>query len=102
MKLLEKGVEAAKLAVMGELDIGNVVGDRRFFLSDFSHLRGRNVQELGLRIDEAPHEPGAGDAVDLRPLARHPARGGIFWLGGNLAAFLAPMLDASLEVARVQ
>ena len=35
-------------------------------------LRRRHEQEYGARIDEAADEPRAGDAVDLRPRARHP------------------------------
>src|SRR5258708_25901270 len=38
------------------------------------HLLRRNVEELRSGIDEARDQPRAGDAVDLRPLARHPAR----------------------------
>jgi len=34
---------------------------------------GRRKQELSLRIDKPADQPGTGDAVDLRPLARDPA-----------------------------
>ena len=36
------------------------------------HFGSRNEQENRGRIDEAADQPGTGDAVDLRPLARHP------------------------------
>ena len=62
-----------------------------------------HVQKLGSRIHEAAHQPRAGDAVDLRPLARHPARcGALAGLREEFAAFLAPVFDAALEVLRAQ
>ena len=69
-----------------------------FSSRDLLHFRRRHVEELGPRIDEAAHQPWAGDAVDLRPLARDPARRGVFRFCRELAAFLAPMLDAALEI----
>ena len=39
-----------------------------------AHLVSRRIEERSPRIDEAPHQPRAGEAVDLRTLARHPAR----------------------------
>ena len=41
-------------------------------LGDRGHFGRRNEEENGGRIDEAPDQPGTGDAVDLRTLARHP------------------------------
>ena len=43
-------------------------------VGDAAHLGRRHEQEDGARIDEAADQPGAGDAVDLRPRARHPDR----------------------------
>ena len=46
-----------------------------FMLTRDAHdLARRNVEELGGAVDEAQHQPRAGDAVDLRPRARHSAR----------------------------
>src|SRR5438105_497046 len=39
---------------------------------DREHLVCRNVEELGLWVDEVLDQPGAGDPVGLRSLACHP------------------------------
>ena len=41
-------------------------------LADRDHLGRRDEQKHRVRIDEAPDQPGAGDAVDLRPRAGDP------------------------------
>src|ERR1700757_5327403 len=41
-------------------------------LADRYDLRRRHEQKYRVRIDEAPDQPGAGDAVDLRPRAGYP------------------------------
>ena len=47
----------------------------RFSLRQSSLTSGRgHIEKLRIGIDEAAHQPGAGDAVDLRPLAGDPAR----------------------------
>src|SRR5213078_4386902 len=66
------------------------------------HFLCGRVQELGFRIDKPRNEPGARDAVDLRPLARDPARARVLRLviertTGRLPALLQP----SFEEARV-
>ena len=53
---------------------GDVVRRRAVRGGERAHLGGRHVEELRRRIDEAADEPRARDAVDLRPLARDPAR----------------------------
>src|SRR6187402_2062623 len=68
----QDGIERAALALMGELDPVNVVGRSTRFPGDLEHILGRDVNELRLRIDEAPDQPWTGDAVDLRTFARHP------------------------------
>lgn len=45
---------------------------RTLAIRDLEHVVGGDVEELGLRIDEPPNQPRAGDAVGLRPLTRHP------------------------------
>src|SRR5688572_8492913 len=87
---------------MRELDAGDVVGSRRFFSSRSVDFRYWDIEKLRPRIDEAAHQPRAGDAVDLRPLAGHPARRGVWRLGSELSAFLAPMLYTALEILRAQ
>ena len=47
-------------------------GRRAEALGDRDHLGRRDEQEHGVRIDEAADQPGAGDAVDLRPRPGHP------------------------------
>src|SRR5258708_17459326 len=41
-------------------------------LADGGHLWWRNKQKYRVRIDEPADQPGAGDAVDLRPRAGDP------------------------------
>ena len=79
-----------------------------------SYGRGRFLERLFSRRPRPAHRgtplrgrrngapARAGDAVDLRPLAGDPARGCACGFGGGLAAFLTPMLDAALEVARAE
>ena len=68
---------------------------------------GRHEQEHGAGIDEAPDEPGAGDAIDLRPRARHPhgaallvARGQLLGAHQQLAGRL-PGLEPAFQRLRV-
>src|SRR5512145_2988685 len=98
MKITEKRVEAALLADMGELDIGNVVRDRFALGCNLPHFRCGDIEELGARIYEAADQPWAGDAVDLRPLARDPARRGVTRLPEKRAADFAPGFDAACQV----
>src|SRR5438552_16377987 len=56
---LEKGIEAAELAVMRErLGARDVVGRGARFRRDSKDAFGRGEQEFGFRIDEAPDQPG--------------------------------------------
>src|SRR5262245_63920082 len=71
----QDGVERAALAFMRKLDAFDIVGRPAGLSGDVENILGRDVDELGLRIDEAPDQPRAGDAVDLRALARHPLAG---------------------------
>src|SRR3954466_8703774 len=71
----QDGVERAALALVGELDPVDVVRCSARLFGDLEHVLGRDVNELRLRIDEAPDQPWTGDAVDLRPFARHPFAG---------------------------
>src|SRR5437868_14095717 len=41
-------------------------------LADRNDLGRHHEQKYRVGIDEAPDQPGAGDAVDLRPRAGHP------------------------------
>ena len=97
---LEKRVEAAKIAVMRERDVRNIVRDRILFFGGVQHFAGRHIQELGGRINEAGNQPRAGDTVDLRTLARDPARCGVGGFADDFAARLLPaFFNAVGEVA---
>jgi len=62
----EKGIEAAQLAVMRErLSPGDVIGRGARLRRDVKDAFGRDEQEFGFRIDEAPDQPGTGDPIDL-------------------------------------
>jgi hypothetical protein len=81
-EVLDQRVEAAALAAMRDVRARDVVRHRGATLGFLEHLRRRHVVEGRERIDEAADEPGTGDAVDLRALARDPARpAGHFPLG---------------------
>jgi len=96
---VDEGVKAAAAADVRELDVGDVVGNRRALLRDAQDVRRRHVEELRVRVDEAPDQPRAGDAVHLGALARHPAGRRA---GGLRRALAVPVLDAALEEARPQ
>src|SRR5258708_6101579 len=57
---------------MREFDAIDVVGRSAGLLGDGENLLCRDVNEFRAWIDEAPDQPGAGDAVDLRMLPGHP------------------------------
>ena len=67
-------------------------------------LGGRDEQEDGGRVDEAADQPGAGDAVDLRPRARDPDGAALrrraaaaCAIGHQRQAGRRPGLEAALE-----
>ena len=70
---VEERIEAAQLAPMRELDAVDVEGHRVQLAGGLAHPVGGDVEDPRVRIDEPAQEPGAADAIDLRPLARHPA-----------------------------
>ena len=69
-------------------------------LCDRMHFRRRDKEKDGGRIDKAPDEPRASNAVDLRPRARHPRRApariarGQFVFGHERQARLRPRFMA--------
>src|SRR3989449_9141121 len=93
----QEGIEAAFLAGVGELDVGDIIRLCILFRCNSSYVGRGYVQELGVRVDEAADQPRAGDAVDLRTLSSDPARGRIDGLLKKLAARFAPGFDRSEE-----
>src|SRR5207245_212359 len=73
--LLDDGFERAFFAVVAELDAFHVVRDRAGSRGYLFHLVGRNKEELSLWVHELLDEPGAGHAINLHPLSRHPFHG---------------------------
>ena len=73
-ELLDHDVEGAGLAAVAPEHVLDVERRRAEPLRDGRDLGRRHEQEHGCRIDEAADQPGAGDAVDLGPRARHPDR----------------------------
>src|SRR5215831_10190956 len=57
---------------MAELDILDVERHAAAFARHIDHLIGIDEQDPRLRIEEAADQPGAGNAVDLRPPPRDP------------------------------
>jgi len=74
--LVYEGVEAALIAVVATVvsifHAGHVIrcgaGGRR----DLHDFAARHIEKLRAFVDEAGDQPGAGDAVDLGPLAGNP------------------------------
>src|SRR3954462_12289665 len=72
-KMADEAVEGAQLAVMRKrLGTRNVIRRRASLPCDSEDLLGGNVQELGVRLDEASDQPWAGNAVDLGTFASDP------------------------------
>src|SRR5689334_15018973 len=92
---------------MRQLDAFDIERDRAGLLAGLEHLVGIDIEDARLRIDQAADQPGAGDAVDLRPPPRDPEA----WPPGREALqrgfidqrqpSLAPAAIAALEHARV-
>src|SRR5438309_5541409 len=72
IELFNKSLETALGAAVRELRAGRVKGVRALLLSDGQDLVGRDVEDLCLRVDEFPNQPGTGDAIRLRPRACDP------------------------------
>src|SRR5262245_4306515 len=99
----DHGVETTSLTTVRQSHArdteGNGVASRRFL----NYASRRYVVDDRHWIDEAPDEPGAGNAVDLRPRSRYP--------GGRSAAIVDlrlskmriasfdPSFDAAAEIA---
>ena len=64
---------------MAQLDARNVVGDCSLTLGDGGHLVRGNIEEFGVLVDEAPDEPGAGDAIDLGVFTSNPFHKASAW-----------------------
>src|SRR6516165_4429976 len=99
----QEGVETAQLAVMRKrLGTGDVVRCRATCRSHVKDPLRRGKKEGGLRVDEAPNEPRAGNPVDLWPLAGDPAPGGDGYFLAKRQAELGPPGDASFEIPGVE
>jgi hypothetical protein len=97
----EKRIEAAQLAVMGErLGAGNVVSDGAGRPRHVEHLLGRDIEEGRLRLDKAPDQPWACDAVDFRALASNPAGRALRELMASRQLGFCPRCNAPFEIAR--
>jgi hypothetical protein len=70
--LLDEDLERAQPVSVRVPRAGRVVGVGLLALGGLEHLVRRDVQELGLRIDEVPDQPWTGDPIGLRSLACHP------------------------------
>ena len=84
-ELLDHRVEGAGLAAVAPEHVLDVEGRGIEPLGHGRDLRRLHEQEHRPGIDEAADQPRAGDAVDLRPRARHPDRAASASRGGSLA-----------------
>jgi hypothetical protein len=64
----QERIEGASLALVGELDIGNVIGDGTYGLGLGEHPLCRDIDELRFGVDEPADEPRARNTVDLGPM----------------------------------
>ena len=71
-ELLDHHVERTEFAAMTPEHVFDIERNGVEALADRDNLGRRHEQKHRVRIDEAPDQPGAGDAVDLRPRAGHP------------------------------
>src|SRR5215475_14222526 len=92
------GIEGAALAFVGEFDALDVVGRSARSFGDIENVLGRDIDEFRLRIDEAPDQPGTGDAVDFRALARGPLAGGRAYGSVRWQTLCSPAGDAVLKI----
>ena len=60
---------------MAQFDALDVEWNATAFTRHVDHLVRIDEKDARLRIEEAADQPGAGDAVDFRPPARHPTLG---------------------------
>ena len=67
--ILNHRIEGAVLAAVAPECVLDREGRRGEPLGDRPDLGGGREQEDGFGINKSPHQPGAGDAVDLRPRA---------------------------------
>jgi hypothetical protein len=51
----EEGIERASLAFMGELNVGNVIGDRALGFGYGKYLPSGHVDKLSIGVDEPPN-----------------------------------------------
>src|SRR5437867_13018036 len=72
---LDNGLDRALLAMMTEFDPLHIEGDCSLLRGHGHYLVDRDEQELGLGVHELLDEPGAGHAINLHPLSRHPFHG---------------------------
>src|SRR5260370_42410203 len=77
-ELEQDRLKAAAAVDVAQLDSAHVIGMRALSFGDGHHLRRGHVQELGVWIDEAFDQPGAGDSVDAGVFAGHPLHLAIF------------------------
>src|SRR5258708_21168738 len=77
-ELEQDRLEAEAAGDVAQLDSAHVIGMRALSFGDGHHLRRGHVQELGVWIDEAFDQPGAGDSVNAGVFAGHPLHLAIF------------------------
>src|SRR6266446_4768748 len=77
-ELEQDRLKAAAAVDVTQLDSAHVIGMRTLSFGDGHHLRRGHVQELGVWIDEAFDQPGAGDSVNAGVFAGHPLHLAIF------------------------
>src|SRR5215469_7875976 len=81
-EIIYEHVERALAVPVGVLRAGSIVGMGSFPGRHLKHLVAADEQEVGLRIDEPPDQPWAGDPVHVRVLPGDPFHAAsLLWLG---------------------
>src|SRR5262249_14394147 len=104
MELVEpqEQVEAAQLALMRErLGARDIIGGGAGQLGGGENPFGRDIEERRFGIDKGADQPGASDAVDLRPLSRDPAALARRQLLAQWQPEFGPSGDAAFEIADI-
>ncbi|GCC47213.1 hypothetical protein chiPu_0031396, partial [Chiloscyllium punctatum] len=97
----QNGIERAAFALVREFHAIDIVGNPARPLGDRDDLILRDVDELRIRIDEAPDQPGASNTVDLRVFTCHPlARGGAD-VAARREPLLSPIRNTAFEEIRL-
>jgi len=83
------------------LGAGDVVDRGARCRGDVEDPLGGHVEKTRFLVDKTPDQPRTGDAIDLWPLAGHPAAAGVSHLLAKRQAEIGPAGDAPFEISSI-